>query len=85
MSSVPETNINQLNLECWHNWICGPPAAKFTRLSAHKSSLIGCYGRITNITNRNLLVTDRCSRPSLVSDIYWKLLPETELLLHKPK
>lgn len=27
---------------------------------AHKSSLIGCYGRITNITNRNLLVTDRC-------------------------
>lgn len=43
-------NINRLNLLCWHNWICGPPAAKFTRLASHKSSLIGCYGRITSIT-----------------------------------
>lgn len=43
-------NINRLNLVCWHNWIYRPPAAEFTSLSSHKSSLIGCYGRITNIT-----------------------------------
>lgn len=52
-------NINRLNLVCWHNWIWGPPAAEFTRLSAHKSTLIGCYGRITNITRPNLLLMDR--------------------------
>lgn len=44
-------NINRFNLVCWHYWICGPPAGKFTTLPWHKSLLIGCYGHITNRNN----------------------------------
>lgn len=46
-----QTNNNRLNLVCWHNWIWETARWEiYKQTPGRKSSLIGCYGRITNIT-----------------------------------